>query len=144
MNNALLMRVLNRLGDLDEQLEPLLGGKSVLVAVVGNLDPTHQLHDEVRAAGFACAGVQDFGNVRMVHQRQRLAFGLKASDDLPGVHAQLDDLEGDPAVDRLLLFSHIDHTAAALANLLKEFVSADTLTSFLPGRRSVLLSVRSS
>ena len=46
--------------------------------------------------------------------------------------------EGDPAADRLLLLGHIDHTAAAFADLLKQFVAPDAVTGLFPGRRSVL------
>ena len=48
------------------------------------------------------AGVEHLGDVRMVHHRQRLPLGLEAGDDLPRVHARLDDLQRDPAADRLL------------------------------------------
>ena len=61
----------------------------------------------------------------MVHQRQRLPLGLEAGDDLLGVHAQLDDLERDAAADRLLLLGHVDHAAAAFADLLQQFVAAN-------------------
>ena len=50
MNDALLMRVLDGLANLDEQFEPLVGGEIVLVAVIGDLDPAHQFHDEERPA----------------------------------------------------------------------------------------------
>src|SRR5437879_2862793 len=61
----------------------------------------------------------------MVHQRQCLALGFEAGDDLFGVHAQLDDLEGHAALDWLSLLSHIDHAAAAFADLLEELVTSD-------------------
>ena len=67
MNDALLMRVLNGLGDVDEQAEPLLGGQIILVAVLGDLDPMYQLHDKVRTARLGRASLEDFGNVRMIH-----------------------------------------------------------------------------
>jgi len=54
------------------------------------------------------------------YESQRLPLGLEAGDDLFGVHAELDDLEGDAAAHRFLLLSHIDHTTATLADLLKE------------------------
>ena len=38
--------------------------------------------------------------LRMVHQGQGLPLGLEAGDDLPRVHAGLDDLEGHLAADR--------------------------------------------
>ena len=67
MNDAFLVGVLNSLGNLDEQIEPLRGGKISLVAVVSNLDPAHQLHDEVRAARVRRAGLQNLGDIRMIH-----------------------------------------------------------------------------
>ena len=33
--------------------------------------------------GLGRAGVEHLGDVRMVHQRQRLPLGLEAGDDLP-------------------------------------------------------------
>ena len=51
-----------------------------------------------------------------------MPLGLEASDDLLGVHARLDDLEGDFALDGLGLLGHEDGPHAALANLLQELV----------------------
>src|SRR4249920_1089714 len=42
-----LVRVLNRLANLDEQIEPVLGSEIGLVAVIGDADATHQFHDEI-------------------------------------------------------------------------------------------------
>ena len=61
----------------------------------------------------------------MVHHGQGLALGLEAGDDLPGVHAQLDDLEGDTAADRFLLLGHVNHAHAAFADFLEQLVAAD-------------------
>ena len=47
------------------------------------------------------AAVDDLGDVGMVHQRQCLPLGFEAGDDLAGVHARLDDLEGHLAAHRL-------------------------------------------
>ncbi len=69
--------------------------------------------------------------LRVVHERQRLPFGLEAGDHLFGVHAELDDLERDPAAHRLLLLGHIDHAATALADLLAELVMADLVAGLL-------------
>ena len=54
----------------------------------------------------------------MVHQGQRLPLGFEPGDDRFGVHAQLDDFEGDAAADGLFLFGHINHAAAAFADFL--------------------------
>ena len=85
----------------------------------------HQLHHEVRTAGVGGAGVEDLRDVGMVHHRQRLALLLEAGDDLPGVHAQLDDLERDAARHRLALLGEEDEAEAALADLLEQRVAAD-------------------
>ena len=69
----------------------------------------------------------------MIHQGQRLPLGFEAGDDLLGVHAQLDDLERDPAANRFLLLGHINHAAAAFADLLEQFVAADAVAGFLGG-----------
>ena len=71
----------------------------------------------------------------MVHQRQSLPFGFEPGDDRFGVHAQLDDFEGDAAADGLLLFGHIDHAAAAFADLLQQFVVADAVAGLFGQRR---------
>ena len=42
-------------------------------------------------------GVEHLGDVRVVHQGQRLPLGLEAGDHLPRVHARLDDLQRDHA-----------------------------------------------
>ena len=69
----------------------------------------------------------------MVHQGQRLALGLEAAEDLGRVHAGLDDLEGDAALDRLGLLGHPDGAHAALAQLLQQLVRADTAADRLGG-----------
>ena len=67
----------------------------------------------------------------MVHHRQRLAFGLEPGHDAPGVHAQLDHFEGNPATDRFLLLSHVDDPAPALADLLEQLVTANAVARAL-------------
>jgi hypothetical protein len=66
----------------------------------------------------------------MVHQRQRLPFGFKPRDHLFGIHAELDNLQRDAAPHRFLLLGHVNHAAAAFAELLEEFVLADSATRF--------------
>jgi hypothetical protein len=119
--------MLDRLADGHEQLQPLAGRQVLLVAEPGDGDALDQLHDEVRPAGFGRAGVEHAGNVLMVHQRQRLPLGLEAGDDLPAVHAGLDDLQGDLAADGLFLLGHVDDAHAALADLLEQLVRADAV-----------------
>ena len=134
MDDALLVRVLDGVTDLHEQVEPLGGGEMFPVAVVVDADALHQFHHEVGPAILGGAGVQHTGDVRMVHQRQRLPLGLEPGDDLFGVHPQLDDLEGDLAPHRLVLLRHPHAAHAALADELQKFVGADAHAFTFSGR----------
>jgi hypothetical protein len=125
VDDPLLVGVLNGLADLDEKIQPLAGRQLVLVAELCDRNASHQFHHEVGPAGVGRAGVEHLGDVRMVHQREGLALGLEAGDHLPGVHPQLDDLEGDLAADRLPLFGQPDRAAAAFAQGLQQFVAAN-------------------
>src|SRR6185503_13502188 len=90
-----------------------------------DLDATDQFHDKVGPSAVRRPAVENFGDVRMVHEREGLAFGFETRDDGPRVHAKADDLERDATPNRFLLFGHVNDTAAALANLLKKLVTAD-------------------
>ena len=61
----------------------------------------------------------------MVHQCQRLPFGLEASQHLLRVHPGLDHLNGHPTVDGFLLLGHPDRAHAAFADLFEQLVGAD-------------------
>ena len=122
------MRVLDRLADLDEEIESFLGAEVVLVAVVGDADAPDQFHHEVGLAGVGGSRIEHPGDVRMIHHRQRLPLSLEPGDDHFGVHAQLDDLERDAAADRLGLLGDIDHAVPAFTDLLQKFVRAERAT----------------
>ena len=71
----------------------------------------------------------------MVHQGKRLAFGLESGDDLPRVHAELDDFERHAAADWLFLLRHVNDSATTFADFLKQFVAPDAIASFFGQRR---------
>src|SRR2546430_2142882 len=75
--------------------------------------------------------------VNRVHHGQGLPLGLEAGDDLAGIHAGLDDLEGDLALDRVGLLGHEDGAHAAFADLLQELVRADHGAGFFRAGRAV-------
>jgi len=116
----LLVRVLDRLADRNEQLQAGLERQPLFVAVLSDGRPLHELHDEIRTAGrlrnvdfglrirggiqlvnpqsairhpqWHRSRVQNPGDIRMVQQGERLAFRFKAGDRLPRVQPRLDDL----------------------------------------------------
>ena len=103
MNNAFLMRALNGLADRHNEFQPFPSRKPVLIAEIGDRDSLDQLHHKIGPPGIGGTPIQDPGDIGMVHECQRLPFGLEASDHLPAVHARLDDLQRHQALDRLLL-----------------------------------------
>ena len=125
VDDPLLVGVLDRLADRHEQLQPLARRQVVVVAVLGDRHAVDQLHDEVRAAGFRGPGVEDAGDVDVVHHRQGLPLGLEPGDDLATVHARLDDLERDLALHGVRLLGHVDGAHAPFADLLQQLVRAD-------------------
>ena len=125
VDDPFLVRVLDGLANLDEQVEPIARGKPGFVTILRDLDAAHQFHDEVGPAGVGCAAIEHLGDVGMIHHGQCLALGFEAGNDRLRVHPQFDDLEGDPPAHRFLLLGHIDHAHAAFADLLEELVAAN-------------------
>ena len=115
MNDALLMRMLHAVADLHEQLQSarVESWCRSQYSVIGT--PGHVLHHEVRPAVVGGAGIEDRRDVRVIHQRQGLAFGVEARDHLARVHAELDELERDAAPDRRRLLGEIDDAHSAFA-----------------------------
>ncbi|HNB81428.1 MAG TPA: CoA transferase subunit A [Chitinophagaceae bacterium] len=133
VNDAFLVRVLDGLANLDEQPQPRFGVELVGVAVIGDALALDQFHHEVGAACVRCAAVEHAGDVRMVHQRQRLALGLEAGHDFLRVHAQLEDLQRDLAAHRLRLLRHPDGAEAAFADRFQQLVAANQRARLLDG-----------
>jgi len=75
----------------------------MMVAIIGDSFARQQLHDEIRSTGNGGATVEDFGDVRMLQQRQGLPLGFEAADRLGVIGPKLYDFECDPSLDRFLL-----------------------------------------
>ena len=125
MDDALLVCVLHGAADVHEQLEALPSCEPLRVAVFSNRRALDELHDEEGTAFRRRAPVMDFGDVGMVHHRQRLPLGFEASDDLPRVHAGLDDLQSHATTHRPLLLGDEHQSHAAFADLFQQLVRAD-------------------
>jgi hypothetical protein len=67
----------------------------------------------------------------MFHHRQRLPLGLKAGDELPRVHSQFDQLDGDEPADGLLLLGLVYDRHPPFADGLEDLVWADPIRVWL-------------
>jgi hypothetical protein len=99
--------------------------------------PLDQLHDEVRAALLRTAAVEHPGDVRVVHQGQRLPLRLEPDDDPLRLQPGPDDLERHLPLDGTRLLGHPDGAHAALADELQQLVRADPAARGVGGRRLV-------
>jgi len=61
----------------------------------------------------------------MVHESQRLALGFETSEYLCGVHAALDELQSNLALDRLELLGFPDLSHTAFTDLLEKTIVAN-------------------
>ena len=115
MDDGFLVRVLHALAGLDEQLQPLADLQLLLVAILRDRQARHVLHDEVRLALGRDAGIEHLGDGRVIHDRERLPFRLKALHDRLVVHARLDQLQGHGPAHRcgLLGEPYLPHAAFA-------------------------------
>src|SRR5207248_214887 len=101
MDDALLMRMLNRLAHRKKELKTLSNAKTMMVAVLCNRNAIHELHDEVWVSPLGYVGIQDVSDIGMVHHGDGLALIIESRDDLAGVHAALNDFQCHAAVDRI-------------------------------------------
>ena len=99
MEDPLLVGVLHAGTDLAEELDPVGDREAVVVAILRDGKALDVFHHEVGLALFVGAGIQDAGDGGMVHHGQGLALGGEPAEHVPGVHARLDQLQGDQAVD---------------------------------------------
>ena len=125
MKYRLPVRVLHRLANLDKQLHPGAGTEPPIIAIVRDGLALGVFHHEVGSALRSRAGIEDLGDARMVHQGQRLAFGLEPRNHFATSRATFNALEGHTAAHRLQLFRKPDLPHASFSNLLDHLVTVD-------------------
>ena len=119
MDDPLLMGVLDGVADRDEEVEPLFGVSFLLVAILRDRHALDLLHDEEGPAASVVAGVEDLGDVGVVHHGQGLPFRLEAGKDaesMPGLMS----LRATMPPDRLRLLGHPDDAHAPFADRLEQ------------------------
>ena len=105
--------------------DSFVGSEAIAVAKIGDGDALDQLHDEIGAGGDGRAGIEYPGDVLVIHDRQRLPFGLETVDYLLRVHPGLDDLERDLTPHRPALLRQEDGAHAPLADFADELIRTD-------------------
>ena len=115
VDDALLMGVLHGFADGQEELEALARIEAAIVAIFRDGDAVDVLHHEKWAPVRGDVGVEDAGDVGMVHHRERLPLIGEARQDMAAVHADLDHFEGHHAADGRGLFGAVNGAHAAFA-----------------------------
>ena len=96
MDDSLLMGMLHRVTDVDKQAKSFFQAKLMLLAILGDRHAPHQFHHKVGSSRLGRSRIEHRGDIGMVHHRQRLLLGCEAGKHLAGVHAGIDQLEGNP------------------------------------------------
>ena len=123
VDDALLVGVVHGAADGDEEGEALAEVEVVLLAVLGDGAAFDHLHDEVGGADVRLAGIEDAGDVGMLHDGEGALLDGEAAEDVCGGDTGFDDLDGDDAVDGLDLLCAIDDAEAAFAELVEKAVA---------------------
>ena len=77
--------------------------------------PFDVLHHEVRAPFRGRAGIEDLGDVRVIHHGERLTLVVEAGQHLGRIHAELHNFKSHPPVNGLKLFGQVNRAHAAFA-----------------------------
>ncbi len=110
----------------------------VLIAILRDRQPGHVLHHEIRLALQRGSGVQDLGDGRMIHDRQRLPLGFEALHHGLVVHSGLDQFHGNLAAHRGGLLRQPDLPHAAFSQLADQ---NEALRKYLSGRQAARQAV---
>ena len=117
VDDPLLVGVLDAVTCLNEKMEAFTNTQAMPRGKRRDRLAGDQFHDEERAAGAGLSGIEDLGDIRMIHQGQRLAFGLKAVDDPFGIHPRLENLYRNAAFDGPVLVGEVNGSEAPFAQL---------------------------
>ena len=126
VNHALLVCVLYRFADADEELQTIAHVEPARVAELRERQTTHELHGKVRLPGVAASGMQHARNAGVIHHRQCAPFRVEARQYITrfvehGAH----QFQRDPTPDRCRFFGFVHHPHAAFTKQLDDFVGAD-------------------
>ena len=126
VDDALLVGVLHRLADVDEQPQPVprtsrrLWSQNSVIGTPRTSSMTKYGRPESVAPASKTLAMLGWS----IRARACRSASNRATT-CAGVHPRLDDLQGHPAADRVRLLGHEHHAEPALADLLHQLVRAD-------------------
>ncbi len=113
---------------LDEEREAFADIQPSGIAVPIDRQSVDVFHDQIGPPVVRGASVVEPGDVGMLESGQDLAFMAETAEDVIGVHAALDQLEGDPLLELSVgAFGMVYGAHAASSDLLQKAVRADGL-----------------
>src|SRR5215469_8115307 len=125
MDDGFLVGMLYAPTNSNDQLETFANAELLGVAVIIDGKTLHVLHNEVRLPGGRGAGIENFGDGRMIHYGQRLLLRLESQDSGRIVDSGLDQLESHVAVDWMGLLGEPYLSHPADTQFLHETVGTD-------------------
>ena len=128
VNDPFLVGVMNGGADMDVKLQPLIQRELMAGCVGRDRASSDELHHEVGSPSLGLTRIEHPGDVGVFHQRQGLTFGLKATNDLAGVHPRLEDFQRDHPLDGLDLLRPVDQAEAALAQFVDDAITVTNPT----------------
>ena len=131
VDDSFLMCMLNGFTNGYKQFQSLASCQFMCIAILCYWNTFNQFHHEIGSTGFRRTGIENFGDIRMVHHGKCLAFCFEARDDLLGIHTGFDNLQCHCTTKGLPLLCHIDRAHSPFANLLQQFVGPDLRAGFL-------------
>ena len=123
VDDPFLMRVMHRLANRHEELQPLPHIQFVLIAVSRDRAAFHQLHHEIGHAALRFARVEHARDVGMLHQRQRLPLRGETAKNDRAVQPGLQQFDRHQALDRLHLLCAVNDAESALAQFVQQAVA---------------------
>ena len=118
VNDAFLMGVLHGQADRHEEFQSFARCEFPIVAELCDRYALHEFHDEEGKAAGGGAGVEHFGDVRVIHHGERLPLGFEPREHGLRIHSSLDELHGHGSLHRLGLLGHPHGAHATLTDLL--------------------------
>src|SRR5262245_4932795 len=102
----------------DEQLESLARAQATRITETRDGAAVYVLHREIGPAAVGYAGVEHFGDARVIQDGQHLALHLEPHQHFTAVHSSPDDFQRNTSLHGLALLGHPDSAESAFADRL--------------------------